>query len=154
MVAFGKTKELKPGESETLVLNFDLNYLASYDETGVTGNKACYVLEEGEYLIFVGDSVSATRNNQNLVYTYKQKELKVTERLSNQLIPPDPDVADANKKPDFNSLISSSLSQKTKKNKKILRNLVKKKLKLKAGEEKTLPTNEFNEINFKSVLEG
>ena len=154
LVAFGKTKELKPGESETLVLNFDLNYLASYDETGVTGNKACYVLEEGEYLIFVGDSVSATRNNQNLVYTYKQKELKVTERLSNQLIPPDPDVADANKKPDFNSLISSSLSQKTKRNKKILRNLVKKKLKLKAGEEKTLPTNEFNEINFKSVLEG
>ena len=157
LVAFSKTKELKPGESETLVLNFNLNYLASYDETGVTGNKACYVLEEGEYLIFVGDSVSATRNNQNLVYTYKQKEIKVTERLSNQLTPPDPDVANANKKPDFNSLLSSSLTLKNKKNKKILnnsQNLPKQNLKLKAGEEKTLPINEFNDINFLSVLEG
>ena len=166
LVAFNKTKELKPGESETLFLNFNLNYLASYDETGVTGNKACYVLEEGEYLIFVGDSVAATRNNNNLVYTHKQKELIVTERLSNQLVPSDPDVADANKKPDFKSLLSSSLlafsragtvaPTKNNINEKLdeinLKN--SKKIKLQLKEETSILADEFNDINFVSVLEG
>ena len=162
LVAFAKTKELKPGESETLKLKFNLDYLASYDETGVTGkaNKACYVLEEGEYLIFVGDSVAATRKNKNLVYTHKQKKLVVTEEFSNQLVPPDPDVADASKKPDFDSLFSSSLKISNKEN---LDDIVLKNsenlsssdvsIKLKAGEETTLPTDKFNDINFLTVLE-
>ena len=162
LVAFAKTKELKPGDSETLELKFNLNYLASYDETGATGeeHKACYVLEKGDYLIFVGDSVAATRNNKNLVYTHEQKELVVTEKLSNQLIPSDNDVADASKKPNFNSLFSSSLKRSNKKN---LDDLILKNsenlsnsdlsIKLRADEETTLPTDKFNDINFLSVLE-
>ena len=155
LVAFSKTKEIKPGESETLTLNFNLNYLASYDDTGVTGNKACYVLEEGDYFIYVGDSVAATRNDENLVYTHKQNELIVTEKLSNQLIPPDPDVSEANKKPDFDSLFSLNSNKKEENLNNInLKNELSFSINLKEGEENTLPTDKFNDINFKSVLEG
>ena len=154
LVAFNKTKELKPGESETLKLHFNLNYLASYDDIGVTGkaNKACYVLEKGDYLIYVGDSVAATRNNENLVYTHKQKEQIVTEEFSNQLIPSDPDVAQANEKPDFKSLFSSNDVENGNEDKKILKNkmIVRR---LEENEDDTLPTDNFNKINFKSVLE-
>lgn len=43
LVAFRKTKELKVNESQILNMEFNLNDLASYDDTGVTGNSACYV---------------------------------------------------------------------------------------------------------------
>ena len=157
LVAFGKTKELKPGESEILTLNFDLNYLASYDETGVTGNKACYVLEAGEYSIYVGDSVAATRNDKNLVYTHKQSELVVTEKLSNQLVPSDQEVANANKKPDFRSLFPSNMLKSVKNNENLDEIILTENNKIKqflAEESNTYPTNEFNELNFKSVLDG
>ena len=156
LIAFNKTQELKPGESETLILTFNLNYLASYDDTGVTGNKACYVLEKGDYLIYVGDSVAATRKNDNLVYTHNQKELIVTERLSSQLTPPDPDVAEANEKPDFNSLFSTInfKKEKKRKNKKTMIFQNEKIIRKLDENDDTLPTENFNEINFKSVLEG
>ncbi len=54
---FAKTKMLAPGKSETLTLTADMNDLASFDDLGKTGNKACYVLEEGDYRFLVGDSV-------------------------------------------------------------------------------------------------
>ena len=31
--------------------------MASYDDSGVTGHKSCYVLEEGCYEVFVGSDV-------------------------------------------------------------------------------------------------
>ena len=43
LVAFGKTKLLNSDESDKLELVFNLSDLASYDGTGITGNKACYV---------------------------------------------------------------------------------------------------------------
>ena len=35
----------------------DIAKLASYDDSGVTGNKSCYVLEAGEYKFYVGSDV-------------------------------------------------------------------------------------------------
>ena len=57
LAAYAKTKELEPGEEEALTLSFDINDFASYDDTGVTGNKNCYILEGGEYRLYVGNSV-------------------------------------------------------------------------------------------------
>ena len=161
LVAFAKTKDLEPNESQNLTLNFELDSLASYDETGVTGNRACYVLEKGNYEIYVGNSVSDTRNDNNKVYTYEQTELKVVQQLKNRIIPHDPEVANANTKPNFNDLFN----YENKKNKKdlnekydeiILENKNNNQ-KLKENDDKdtynNLPTDKFNEINFKSVLE-
>ncbi|MCD7885497.1 MAG: glycoside hydrolase family 3 C-terminal domain-containing protein [Lachnospiraceae bacterium] len=57
LCAFAKTKELLPGESETLIINVPIDRLASYDDSGVTGHRSCYVLEEGTYEIYAGANV-------------------------------------------------------------------------------------------------
>lgn len=57
LCAFGKTHLLIPGESETLTLTVPLRDLASYDDSGVTGHRDCYVLEQGTYGIYVGNNV-------------------------------------------------------------------------------------------------
>ena len=54
LVAFGKTKTLKPQESQTLTLSFSLYDLAGYDETN-----ANWILEEGSYLLTMGESANA-----------------------------------------------------------------------------------------------
>ena len=51
LAAFVKTRELKPGESETVSLVFDLKDLASYRE-----EDAAYVLEKGDYILRLGAS--------------------------------------------------------------------------------------------------
>ncbi|MCM1189222.1 MAG: glycoside hydrolase family 3 C-terminal domain-containing protein [bacterium] len=57
LCGFAKTGELSPGESEELLLDFSAYELASYDDSGATGYKSCYVLEAGEYVFYVGENV-------------------------------------------------------------------------------------------------
>ncbi|MCD7715193.1 MAG: glycoside hydrolase family 3 C-terminal domain-containing protein [Lachnospiraceae bacterium] len=57
LIAFGKTDLLFPGETETITLTVPLKELASYDDSGLTGHKNCFVLEQGTYGIYVGNSV-------------------------------------------------------------------------------------------------
>lgn len=85
LCAYEKTENLAPGQSQTLKITFDINGIASYDDSGVTGNKSCYVLEAGDYNFYVGNSVK----NNKLAYTYKVEELKVTEQLSEAACPND-----------------------------------------------------------------
>ncbi len=54
LIGFAKTRELAPGEKEELVIIIPKYDMASYDDSGVTGHKSCYVLEEGTYEIFAG----------------------------------------------------------------------------------------------------
>ncbi len=83
LCAFGKTKDLQPDESEILHLEFNISDMASYDDSGVTGNKSCYVLESGDYNIYVGACVRCAEK----VFTYNVSELKVTEQLSEIIAP-------------------------------------------------------------------
>lgn len=57
LCAYGKTGQLNPGEAQTLTLNIDMKRLASYDDSGATGHKSCYVLEEGSYTFYAGCDV-------------------------------------------------------------------------------------------------
>ena len=57
LVAFGKTGLLAPGECQTLTLTAGEYRLASYDDTGLTGHKSCYVLQPGAYRFYLGGSV-------------------------------------------------------------------------------------------------
>ena len=55
--AFRKTRVLAPGEEEVLELTLKAEAFASFDDTGATGNRNAYVLEPGEYSVFVGENV-------------------------------------------------------------------------------------------------
>lgn len=57
LVAFAKTKLLAVGEKQVVRLKTDLYQIASYDDSGVTGHKNCYVLEEGTYYFYCGEDV-------------------------------------------------------------------------------------------------
>ena len=49
LIRYEKTKELEPGESETITILMDVEEMASYDE----GQNGCYVLEKGGYTISI-----------------------------------------------------------------------------------------------------
>ena len=57
LIRFGKTDVLTPGASETVTMDFSMEEMASFDDSGVTGHKDCYVLEAGEYIIYAGTDV-------------------------------------------------------------------------------------------------
>jgi len=83
LVDFKKTKELQPGETEVLKFEVALANASSYDDSGVTGHKSCYVLEAGEYLFFAGNSVK----NLKKAGSYVLEELVVTEQLQEVMAP-------------------------------------------------------------------
>lgn len=58
LAAFAKTPLLKAGESCTLTLECDLYGISSYDDSGNV-QKHAWVLEEGEYAFYIGNSVRA-----------------------------------------------------------------------------------------------
>ena len=78
LVGFKKTKELMPGQSETLVITAQPYSYASFDDSGNSGNRNCYVLEEGEYKFFLGTSVKKCDE----VLSFKLDSLKVLQSLT------------------------------------------------------------------------
>ena len=81
LAAFGKTGLLAPGKSEKLKLSFLLEDFASFDDSGVTGHKNAYVLEGGQYLIYVGTDVRSAE--AEAAYLLDEKVVKtVDEALS------------------------------------------------------------------------
>lgn len=81
--AYEKTKELDPGEEEILAITLNMAELASYDDEGKTGNKSCYVLEKGDYKIYVGTDV----RNAEIAGTICIGETIVVEKLTEALAP-------------------------------------------------------------------
>ena len=66
LCAFEKTRDLAPNEEQTLILTADLSDNASYDDSGATGNKSCFVLEKGRYSFFIGGCDSEASANIEL----------------------------------------------------------------------------------------
>ena len=85
LAGFKKTKMLAPGESETVSILFDIAEMASYDDMGQTGAKSAYVLEAGDYKVYVGNSSREAQTR--LAGTYNQPKLKITEQLTQYLSP-------------------------------------------------------------------
>lgn len=61
LCAFGKTKELKPGEETVVTLRFDLRDFASFDDLGKI-QKSAFLLEKGNYDIQVGPNARDTES--------------------------------------------------------------------------------------------
>lgn len=83
LVGFAKTGELAPGQEQRIFLTIPLYRLASYDETGVTGYPSSYVLEEGSYVFYVGNSVRNVRQAGRLALA----KTRPVQRLEQALAP-------------------------------------------------------------------
>ena len=59
LAAFNKTRLLKPGESESLELTFELSRMASYDDSGASGNPYAWILQAGQYRLFAGTDLAS-----------------------------------------------------------------------------------------------
>ncbi|MFQ8777999.1 MAG: glycoside hydrolase family 3 N-terminal domain-containing protein [Roseburia sp.] len=77
LAAYAKTKELAPGESEELIITYQVDRMASYDV-----QRASYVLEAGTYYVRVGVNSRATKVSAAVVLDQET----VTEVLSNRLV--------------------------------------------------------------------
>ena len=58
---FAKTNILAPGESEELTVTVPFDLFASYDDKGVTAYPESFLLEAGEYKVYVGDNVRSAQ---------------------------------------------------------------------------------------------
>lgn len=83
LAAFQKTHVLNPGEKQVLTLLFAVDSMASYDDTGKVA-KSAYVLEEGMYCFYVGNSV---RDAQMIDYVYVAIQNEVTKQLTQLAAP-------------------------------------------------------------------
>ncbi|WP_455719127.1 glycoside hydrolase family 3 C-terminal domain-containing protein [Agathobacter sp.] len=83
LVAFEKTRELLPGESQLMTLTWKISDMASYDDLGKV-QKSAYVLEAGSYDIYIGTSV---RDVVKADFSYVLDKDVVTEQLSAKLVP-------------------------------------------------------------------
>ena len=83
LAAFQKTRLLQTGESQSIVLSWCVDDMASYDDLGKIKESA-YILEKGAYCFFVGVSV---RDVVELSYQYEVKEDIVVQQLSRKCAP-------------------------------------------------------------------
>ncbi|MBE6847530.1 MAG: beta-glucosidase [Ruminococcus sp.] len=83
LCGFAKTRTLAPGEEELLTIAVKLRELASYDDSGATGNPYCYVLEEGAYHFYLGSDVRSAAK----CYTHLLEETQVTSRCVQCMAP-------------------------------------------------------------------
>jgi beta-glucosidase len=86
LVAFKKTKNIEPNQSDVLSFSIDIKEMASYDDSGATGHPFSFVLEAGEYLIHMGNSVRHTKE----VMRVELKDLIVVETLESAMAPVTP----------------------------------------------------------------
>lgn len=80
LVSFAKTNSLKPDEAEELTLTFNIEDIASYSE-----EKESYVLELGNYIIYIGNS----SDNVDAIGTIKVESEITTVKAKNVLGKPD-----------------------------------------------------------------
>ena len=81
--AYKKTQELMPGEECTLEISVPMAAMASYDDSGAAGHKSCYVLEAGNYGIYIGKDVRSAV----LAAGFEIKETTVTGQVEEALAP-------------------------------------------------------------------
>ena len=83
LIAYAKTDVLAPNEEQTLTLEFEIDKMCAYDDSGATGNKSCYVLEAGQYIIYLGNSVS----DATAIYVHMENATRVVEKCTEALAP-------------------------------------------------------------------
>ena len=74
---FRKSKSLAKGEKEIFDFNIPFYTFASYDDSGASGYKSCYILEKGTYNFYLGADVRSAEK----VFSFDFPETTVLEAL-------------------------------------------------------------------------
>ena len=83
LVGFAKTQLLQPGQSQTVMVEFGVDKLASFDDVGAVSADA-WVLEAGSYRFWLGENV---RDAKCIADTYEVAADRVVEQLSAKCVP-------------------------------------------------------------------
>lgn len=83
LAGFTKSAVLKKGEEVALTINIPKHAVASFDDSGVTGHPHCFLLEQGNYEIFLGTDVRSAHK----VGQIDLQEDEVIEELEEALAP-------------------------------------------------------------------
>jgi len=86
LCGFVKTPLLAPGEECDVTVSFSMYDISSYDDSGVTGHKNCYVLEAGKYRFYCGNDV----RKAELFSELEIQALRVTDEYSENMAPVTP----------------------------------------------------------------
>lgn len=83
LVDFEKTKLLQPEEHQIIEFSIPFENFASYDDSGITNHKSAFVLEKGDYSVFVGNDVRSA----NPDFSFSLDDLIVIKQCEQALAP-------------------------------------------------------------------
>lgn len=84
LVAFAKTQTLMPDAEESFCFTIPDERIASYDDSGVTGFRSCYVLEAGTYEFYAGTDVRSAALAGSFLLTETKALKQCTQALAPQ----------------------------------------------------------------------
>ncbi len=83
LCGYEKTDLLAPNQSQNITIAVKMNELASYDDSGKTQNRFCYVLESGEYKFYAGSDVRSAKS----VFSLDIKQTVVVKQCKQAMAP-------------------------------------------------------------------
>jgi len=83
LVGFAKTSDIMPGAHEEVTINVALSALSSYDDSGVTGFDASFVVEKGQYDFFAGKNV----RDSKMIFSLNFGDTTVVQKCGHALMP-------------------------------------------------------------------
>ena len=83
LVGYKRSDIIAPGATRNVTITVPMNLMASYDDSGCTGHKSCYVVEAGDYSFWVGENVRDSHN----VYSINIGETVVVSECVEALAP-------------------------------------------------------------------
>jgi beta-glucosidase len=81
--AFEKTDLLNPGATQELSFSIPYYDFASYDDSGATGNKSCFVLEAGTYKVYAGTDVRSAEQ----IFSFDLDSLRIIKQCEEAYAP-------------------------------------------------------------------
>ncbi|MGN1090856.1 MAG: glycoside hydrolase family 3 N-terminal domain-containing protein, partial [Huintestinicola sp.] len=82
LCAYEKTRLLSAGEAQEISVTIKKSDLASYDDSGASGFRSCYVLEAGRYDILVGSDVRSAKTAVSFEISETKPVLECTQALA------------------------------------------------------------------------
>lgn len=66
LCGFAKTAVIQPGAEDRVSVTISMESVASYDDSGITGHKSCWILEKGDYVFSAGTDVRSAADRFTL----------------------------------------------------------------------------------------